>query len=192
MSIFESTLTILHLILTAGFVVITWAHFGISVLNRARIRNVILTWRPLPWRNFPYGPVLFALSILAVEVVARHAGSGIPTLLLFGYGMGAAAWFGAAWISGAAVVNDCGIFANIHSREGWMAWGRVMDYFEFSGRKGEGIVFIHRCNDHRPARMVLYVPEPIRTDLVTFADAQIRLRPTRTERSARGKTALEG
>ncbi len=192
MSELASFLNILHVILTAGFVVVTCALLGISILNRIRVRAVVLAWRPGGFRSFPFGPALFALLIAGFEVIAVLSGGGIPTHLLIGYGAGSIAWFAAAWISSTALVSECGVVADIHRDDLFVSWGRVTDYFEFDNRRGRGIVLLHRCASGQQKRLELEVPDAMRCELIEIVDMHLRRRFDRSDRRTQDKTALEG
>lgn len=185
-------LNILHLVLTAGFVVVTFALLGVSVLNRMRIRNTLLTWRPGAWRTLPYGPIFFAFLIAGFEVIALLSGRGVPVHLLAGYGAGSVAWFVASYVSSVVVVSECGIVADVYRRDTSVAWGRISDYFEFNCGRRRGFVFIHRDDDGSQRRLEIEVPARIYRELADLVDMQLRRRFEPSDRQAQGKTALEG
>lgn len=192
MSGIVSFLNILHLVLTAGFVVVTFALLGVSILNRMRIRNTILTWRPGAWRTLPYGPIFFALLITGFEAIALLSGRGIPVHLLAGYGAGSVAWFLASYISSVVVVSECGIIADVHRRDASVAWGRISDYFEFNCGRRRGFVFLHRDDRNDQRRLEVEVPDSVYGELADLVDMQLRRRFETADRRAQGKTALEG
>lgn len=188
MSDLVTFLNVLHLALTAGFVVVTFALLGVSILNRLRVRHAVFSWKPGRWRSIPLGPVVFALLIAGFEGIAVMSGRGIPVYLLAGYGAGSVAWFAAAYISSTVIVSECGIVANIHRRDHSVAWGRVLDYFEYRS----GFVFLYRDDQGKQARLQVEVPCRLRAELSDLVDYQLRHRFERTDRRTHGKTALEG
>jgi hypothetical protein len=151
----------LHLLLLAGFVLVTVSLFGLSVHNRFRIQNVVAAWRPVSWRAFPMGPILFATAIVGFEVATLIAGRTIPPTLLLGYGIGGLAWFLAAWVSSVTIVSACGIVADIHRRDLCVAWGQVTDYFEFEKGRKRGFVFFYKEENGETRRLEMEVPRKL-------------------------------
>src|SRR5690625_652760 len=142
-----SILKALHAVLTAAFVVATFALFGISLVNRLRIKSVLLSWRAIGWKRFPWPPLSFAVIIAAIQVLALLNGTTIPTLLLVGYGMGTLAWIGSSVLSNSIAVCECGIIGDIHSRNHAISWSQVTDYFEYIRCGVQGVVVLYRGRD---------------------------------------------
>lgn len=185
-------LTTVHILLTAGFVLVTFALLGVSVLNRFRIRNVVVAWRPTSWQAFPLGPIVFGALIVGFEIITLLSGRSIPPSLLLGYGIGSVAWFIAAYLSSVIVVSECGIVADIHRRDQCVAWGQITDYFEFERGRRRGFVFLIRGDDGQARRIDLDVPRRLLPLLREHVDRRLQPRFEHLTPRSTGKRALEG
>lgn len=161
MSTFTPFVETLHLLLLGGFVLVTVSLLALSIHNRIRVQNVVAAWRPLSWRAFPIGPILFATAIVGFEVATLVAGRTIPPMLLLGYGIGGLSWFLAAWVSSVTIVSACGVVADIHRRDLCVAWGQVTDYFEFETCRKRGFVFFYKAEDGHTRRLEVEVPRKL-------------------------------
>jgi hypothetical protein len=183
----------IHMLLLAGFVIVTVALLGLSVVNRLRIRNAVATWRPTSWKAFPLGPILFTAVVVGFEVVSLLAGRTIPPTLLLGYGAGSLAWFAAAYLSSVVVVTECGVMADIHRRDLCIAWGQITDYFEFEKGRRRGFVFFYRADNGIAQRLDVDVPARLMPLLSEHVERRLQCRFESAElQTRRSRRALEG
>lgn len=187
-----SILKAMHAVLTAAFVVATFALFGISVINRMRIKRVALTWRPLGWKRFPWAPLSFAAIIASIQFLAAANGSTIPTILLAGYALGTLAWIGSSVLSNSIAVCECGIVADIHSRDHAISWAQISDYFEYNRCGVQGVVLLYRGRDGTRRRLDLPVPRRLRASFLDQLSGHLNARVEAPGAPAVGRTALEG
>jgi hypothetical protein len=185
-------LATVHLLLTAGFVVVTFALLGVSVVNRLRIRNTVVSWRPVSWHAFPIGPMVFGALLVGFEAVALLSGRSIPAFLLVGYGSGTLAWFAAAYLSSVVVVSECGVVADIHRRDLAISWRQVTDYFEFERGRRRGFVFLFKDEDGTARRMEVDVPRRLMPLLREHIACRLKVRFESASERVSGKRALEG
>ncbi len=187
-----SILKAIHAVLTAAFVVATFALFGISLVNRLRIKRVLLSWRAIGWKRFPWPPLSFAAIIAGIQFLAVSNGSTIPTLLLVGYGLGTLAWIGSSVLSNSIAVCECGIIGDIHSRNHAISWSQITDYFEYNRCGVQGVVLLYRGRDGAQRRLDLPVPRNRRSAFMNQLSARFDSHVEVPGAPALGRTALEG
>lgn len=180
----------LHIALSAGFVLVTTGLLCLTLVNRLRVRNVQLSWRPAR-KRFPIAPLLFMGAVVALEVVGLATGRMIPLELLAAYGVGSAAWAASVWMSNTVLINECGVMTDVHSSDGCLPWGRVSDYFEYDHGDRRGVVLLYTA-DAGQRRLELEVPDELHSDVLNIVDSQLRIRVRHSDRRTQDKTALEG
>ncbi len=143
MAALSNVLSIAHLTLLAGFLSVTFLLLLVSVMNRLRLRNTLLTWRSGPLFGIPVRPSLF-LILLAIGVVyVQAAGRPVNTPILLGYIAAGGFWFMASWIGNAVFITEHGIVAKPSSSGATVAWGQVVDYFETGRNSRNTYVFLY-------------------------------------------------
>ena len=181
-----------HLVLLLGLIGAASLLLLVTVTNRLRLRRVLLSWRTGRLFGFPLWPSLFLAGMAGLTGYALGSGQLLDASLLAGYLAGGVCWFVAAWLTSSIVVTEYGFLRNVNCADQSVAWGQVVDYFEFATERRRGFVFFYMNGHGERCRLELPVPAG---HYDAFREAVSRKLDARFEFAAQqayGKKALEG
>jgi hypothetical protein len=182
----------LHLILLLGFIGVTSLLLIVTVTNRFRLRRVLLTWRSRRYLGVPVGPTIFlgvVLGLLGASLLTDHA---LNAGLFLGYVVGGGFWFVAAWLSSTVIVSDYGLVLNSNCTDRAVAWGQIVDYFEFERASRRGYVFFFADGSGDRRRLELPVPIHLQKRFQKVVRSKVDARLEFSLQQVYGKQALEG
>ncbi len=187
-SVFET----LHQILVGGFVAVTVLLLVVTLTNRLRTKDVILSWHPGPLLGVPRWPALFLGLLLAFLVFALLTQPHVPILIFGGYLLGGVFWFAAAFLASAFHVTQHGLVHQINRSGSAVAWGQVVDYFVAAREKEQRYVFFYLDETGSRRRLELHVPAACQEAFHRIVCAHLDARFDFAMEQAYGKKALEG
>ena len=141
----------------AIFIGVTLLLLVVTLMNRLRVRRVLLSWHRGQLFGLPLWPSLFLVAVLAFclcSALIRHV---VPLELVAGYLLGGLFWFVAGVLSGSILVTEYGLVFHAKQAEQAVAWGQVVDYFKASGTRPR-YVFFYRDPSGTRQRLELKVP----------------------------------
>jgi hypothetical protein len=192
MSVTAEVLVILHHILQVGFIGVTFLLMLVALVNRFRVQDVLLAWRPGRWSGLPLWPTVFLGAVLAFFGLAAATQSQLPLSIFAGYLVGGLFWFVAAWHAAAVLITEQGILRDAQQPEDCaIAWVQIADYFEAPGGPPHYVFFYLDEHDER-RRLELPVPPAHEEAFREVLDARLDARFDLFLRRAYGKQALEG
>ena len=161
-SVFE-LLVGLHLLLLLAFIGVTSMLLVVTVVNRARLRDVMLSWPNGRFFGMPVWSSLFLAFVLGFILVTVLQNQIVFPLVFVGYMMGGTFWFAAAVIMCSVHVTPHGVVLNVNRDGRALAWTQIIDYFELGdpGQPGR-FVFFYRDGSGSRQRLELEVPTPYR------------------------------
>lgn len=146
-----------HTILVAAFLSVTAALFFLTVYQRVRVADPLLSWYSVSVRTA--WPVTFVGMIGLLALYAANTGSSVPGWVFVGYVTGGALWFTSAVIGSAVVVSLHGLVAGLGRRESALPWCQVTDYFEAQSGRKTRFVFLYQSGGKTETQR-LEVPVP--------------------------------
>ena len=97
----------------------------------------------------------------------------------------------AAWFARTVVITEHGLIRNVNYTDRSIAWGQIVDYFEYTGRCGQGYVFFYTDAGGMRQRLQISVPKEYDQRFKTVIAAKLDLRFEFAARQTYGKTAME-
>lgn len=192
MSVTADVLTTLHQILQFGFIGVTFLLMLVTLVNRLRVRDVVLTWHTGPFFGLPVWPLLFLTAVFGFLVVTLLTEQAIAPELFLGYLLGGVFWFMAGWFSAAVLITERGVLRDANRIEEAIAWEQIVDYFEVGDERTHRFVFFYLDGaDHR-RRLELAVPPGRRPAFQHLVMRKLDTRYNLPVRQVYGKKALEG
>lgn len=192
MSVTAEVLVTLHHILQVGFVGVTFLLMLVALVNRVRVQDVLLAWRPGRWGGLPLWPTMFIGAVLAFFALAAATQSQLPLTIFAGYLVGGLFWFVAAWNAAAVLITEQGIIRDAQQPEECaIAWAQIADYFEAPGDQPQYVFFYLDEHDMR-RRLELSVPAAQEDLFREVLEAKVDARFDLFLQRAYGKQALEG
>jgi hypothetical protein len=185
-------LTSLHLIFQAGFLGVTSLLLLVTVMNRMRVRHVLLSWRTGKLLGLPVWPTLFLGAVVLFFIGSLVIGQAFPLKFVTGYLVGGVFWFVASLLSSSVLVTKHGFICHPHRAGQAVAWGQVVDYFETHETRKHRYVFFYLDPAETRRRLALDIPH---LQQAAFSQVVAEKLDARFERSAQqvyGKKALEG
>lgn len=182
----------LQLILLLGFIGVTSLLMLVTVTNRMRLRRVVRSWRTGRLFGFPLWPAAFLLLVLLFSLYAVAAEHVLHATTLAGYLVGGAFWMVAALLSCTVNVTEYGLILNVNRVDQAVAWGQVVDYFEFEREKGHAYVFFYLDGSGVRRRLELTVPATLVDSFRDIVSAKLDARFEFSAQQLYGKKALEG
>ncbi len=182
----------LHLALLIGFVSVTSLLMLVTVTNRLRLRRVLVSWRAGRLFGLPVWPVLFLSVVLLFIGYALAMGHALDLSIFAGYLLGGLFWFASALLSATVVVSDYGVLQNVNHAARAIAWGQVVDYFEYARGKQKGYVFFYVDGSGGRRRLELPVPALHRQRFDAIVAAKLDARFDFSMQQTYGKKTLEG
>lgn len=123
-----ATLKMVHLVLLCGFLGVNSALLILAVVNRLRVRRVLLTWPQGRLFGLPLLPVAFLAGVLVLLGYAWYQDMELATVILSGYVVGGLFWGMAATLRSSVVVSSYGFVNPAAGHRGCIAWSQVTDY----------------------------------------------------------------
>jgi hypothetical protein len=192
MSVLSDMLSMLHVLVLGGFVLVTTLLAGLTAVNRLRIRHIRLSWRTGHFFALPLWPLLFIGVVLTFLFVAVYSSGEVPFALFAGYVGGGVLWFASAVMSSAVIVADCGVIANINRARQCVAWGQIIDYFECMQEDELRYAFFYADSSGIRRRLELRVPASCRAQFRAIVREKLSDRFEFAVDRDYGKKALEG
>ena len=187
-----NVLATLHLILQISFISVTFLLLCVTVMNRLRVRHVLLAWRHGRLLGWPVWPSLFLGAVLLFAGGAVAAGQPMPTTLVAGYVLGGVFWFTAGLFSTSVLVTEHGLICQANRTGQTMAWEQVVDYFEVASEKQGHYVFFYQDPSRGRCRMELTVPRVQQAAFRKVIGDKLDARFHLNAQQVYGKKALEG
>ena len=181
----------LHAVLLAGFLCVTLALLVVTLMNRRRVRGVVLSWRTGRLFGFPLWPSLFLGLVMALLGYALIASPALSSLLA-GYVVGGALWLTASLMMRSVIVTEQGLLLNVNRTSERVSWQAVVDYFERTETPGRHYVFFYRAPDATRQRLEVRVPASCAEAFQCIVSTQLDDRFNGAARQLYGKKALEG
>ncbi len=183
--------TTLHLLLLCGFLGTTSALLILSVINRLRVRRVLLAWHPGRLLGLPTGPALFTGAVAGLLAYAGYTGLEMQTVMLSGYLAGSLFWCVASWLSGSVLVSAYGLVGVGHRGRQSVAWSRVVDYACSEQEGRVRYLFFYLDEEGARPRFDLDVPPARREAFQEIVEAKVDDRFDFSMRRIYGSEALE-
>ncbi len=146
-----------HTILVAAFLSVTAALFLLTVYQRIRVADPLLSWHSVSvtaaW------PVTFVGMIGLLALYAVNTGSSVPGWVFLGYVTGGGLWFASVVVGATVIVSRHGLVAGLGRRESALPWCQVTDYFEAQSGHKTQFVFLYQSSGQTET-MRLDVPVP--------------------------------
>lgn len=182
-----------HNVLLIGFLCVTLLLLVVTIINRLRVQQPILSWRHERTR-VPVWPTAFIGVVLLMLTLALVIGQPIRPAMFAGYLLGGTFWFAAVWLSGAVVITEHGIVRNINCAADTVAWGQMVDYFVRSEEEENGACYTFFFIDVAQCRRRLEIEVPCAEQkrFQQVVSAKLDARFEFCMRQAYGKKALEG
>lgn len=147
-----------HLLLLLAFIAVTSMLLLVTVVNRVRVRSVMLSWPNGRFFGLPIWSTLFLAVVLGFVGVSTLQGHSVYPLIFVGYLLGGMFWFAAAMIMSSIHVTPHGIILNVNRNGRALAWSQIVDYFEFGDEQEGGIVFFFADGSGSRHRLEVHVP----------------------------------
>ncbi len=192
MSVTADVLTTLHQILQFGFIGVTFLLMLVTLVNRLRVRDVVLTWHTGSFYGLPVWPLLFLTAVFGFLVAALLTNQSIAPGLFIGYLLGGICWFMAGWLSAAVLVTERGVLRDPNRVEEAIAWEQIVDYFETGEGRNHQFVFFYLDQTDQRCRLELSVPPGRRQQFQHLVTRKLDTRYNLPMRQVYGKKALEG
>jgi len=185
-------LTSLHLIFQAGFLGVTSLLLLVTVMNRMRVRHVLLSWRTGKLLGLPLWPTLFLGAVLLFFIGTLVIGQAFPVKFVTGYFVGGVFWFVASLLSTSVLITMHGVISH-PSRAGYaVAWGQVVDYFETHDTQKHRYVFFYLDPTETRCRLELEIPHLQQAAFSEIVAEKLDARFELAAQQVYGKKALEG
>lgn len=184
-------LHILHRLVLIGFLGVTTLLLLVTLTNRLRVQQVMMTWQTGRLWGVTAWPTLFIGLMLSLGVTAYVLQKG-PAGLFLGYFVGGLFWLAAAQINASVLVTAFGLVRNVNRLEDVVAWAHIVDYFDVPQGRQQRFVFFYVNASGTRERIELKVPEQ---HIPAFRQLVRKKLDTRFELAAQkgyGKQALEG
>jgi len=180
-----------HFLLLWAFIGTTSMLALLTVVNRLRIRDVLVWWPRGRLKGLPLWPTLFLLAILGLWVQGMLRDQLPYTTFLAGYAFGGLFWFIADAVKSTLLVTPHGLVLNVNRSEECVAWGQIVDYFEFEHGRNLGLVFFYLdgCGSRR--RLELRIPEARRDHFDAIARERLAGRFRYESQELAGRQAME-
>jgi hypothetical protein len=182
----------IHLALLFGFAAVTSLLMIVTIANRLRLRRVLTGWPAGRLFGFPVWPSVFLVLVLGLLAYSILSGHGVAPAIFAGYLVGGAFWFVSAYFSSFIIISDYGIILNSNQAGRAIAWGQIIDYFEFTRGKKRGYVFFFSDGECGRKRLELTVPDVRRREVREIVAAKLDARFEFDLQRTYGKKALEG
>ncbi|HEX7071698.1 MAG TPA: hypothetical protein VF190_12870 [Rhodothermales bacterium] len=181
----------LHLLLLLAFIGVTSMLMLVTVLNRVRVRDVLLSWPNGRFFGLPVWSTLFLAVVLGFLGGAVLQDQIIYPMIFVGYLMGGTFWFAASVIMSSVHVTPHGLILNVNRNGRALAWSQVVDFFEYGDEHEGGIVFFYIDRDGRRRRLELQVPSAYRKRFARLASDKLNARFESPAEQLAGPRALE-
>lgn len=183
---------ILHIVLLVGFVSVTALLLSLTIVNRIRVKHVLLSWYDRPSLYALVWPAAFLLLVISFFCYSYIAGKDIHPLIFTGYFTGSVFWIVSVRLSSAIFVTTCGLICNLNRMNRGIAWGQVVDYFESKQNGLLKYVFFYLDEKNNRCRCELGVPASLQDHFRQVMDDKLDVRFECTLHQALGKKAMEG
>jgi len=148
----------IHLLLLLAFIAVTSMLLLVTVVNRVRVRSVMLSWPNGRFLGLPVWSTLFLGTVVAFLGVTMLQGQIVYPLIFVGYLLGGMFWFAASMIMSSIHVTPHGLILNVNRYGRALTWNQILDYFEFGCKGKGGIVFFYRDGSGSRCRLEVHVP----------------------------------
>ena len=185
-------LRIVHLILEIGFLFVTFLLLAVTVVNRMRVRQVLLTWRHGAPFGVPLWPTVFLVTVFGFFGSALLMGWPLSVWVLAGYLVGGACWLAAGVLSASVLVTEHGIVQSANRADQAVAWRQMVDYFEQPAGHYAVYVFFYLDASDRRCRLELVVPASQQAAFRRLVREKLDARFDLSAQQVYGKSAMEG
>ncbi len=185
-------LATLHLILQVGFISVTVLLLFVTVVNRLRVRHVLLAWRTGKLLGLPLWPTVFLVAVLLFFSGALAMGQALAWTMVVGYLVGGVFWFAASLLSTSVLVTEFGLIYHPNRAGHAVAWGQVVDYFDDNTVLPARYVFFYLDPTDARRRLELKVPRSQRAAFQQIVREKLDVRFDLSVQQVYGKKALEG
>jgi len=162
MSHLSDILNSIHGILVVLFVATTFLLLAATLVNRFRLRRIVLTWAGGRLFGFPLLPSLFLLAMGGIFVyfyMGGNASSPMQPWLLAGYILGGVQWYVAALVSNSIIVTEYGIIQSVNRMSKAISWNQIVDYVTHESQRKTAYIFFVLNDKGRKERVELEVPK---------------------------------
>lgn len=188
----EDVLNTLHVILQVGFISVTLLLLVVTVMNRMRVRHVLMAWRTGRLLRLPTWPTMFLAAVLLFFGGAFFMGQPLQLHLVAGYFVGGLLWFVATLIATSVLVTEHGLIHHPNRSGQALAWVQVVDYFETKTARKQCYVLFYLDAGDRRQRLELTVPRVHRAAFRRVIAEKLDARFDFSAQQVYGKKALEG
>lgn len=151
-----------HILLLLAFIGVTSMLMLVTVINRLRVRDVLLSWPSGRLFGLPLWSSLFLVVVLVFFAISALQDQLLYPMIFAGYLMGGTFWFAASIMMSTVHVTPHGLILNVNRNGRAVAWGQIVDYFEFECRHRGGVVFFYTDGSGSRQRLELFVPRSFR------------------------------
>ncbi len=170
-----------------GFGAVTLALLVLTVRNRLRTPDALLSWTDRRvWRGAVW-PVGFVLLMGACAVVSAGSEGGYAVWQLSGLMLCGMCWLVSVVIAHTVLVTDRGIVTHLNHPERTVVWDEVQDYFE-GGPAPWHYAFFHADARGKRCRQDVWVPRPLRRAFSEITEDMLHARFEVDTRESRRQT----
>lgn len=180
-----------HIGLLLGFIGTTSLLMLLTVVNRLRVREVLMSWPKRGLHGWSLGPALFLTAIVALWVVGLLRDQLPYPVFFTGYVAGGVFWLVADLLKSTLLVTRHGLVLNVNRSEDMVAWGQIVDYFEFKNGRASGLVFFYTDGGAGRRRLELMIPAGHRAEFDEIAGDRLAGRFRLASQEMAGRQALE-
>ena len=184
-------LEMVHYVVLAAFVCVTFLLFVVSLINRLRVQQVHVVWYTGRVFGWPAPPLAFLTLMAGLMGFNAYAGEPVAWSVLAGYVAGGIFWLAAGLLSTCVLVTAYGLVAHVGGGTRVVGWGQVMDYFNGSGGDAGRYVFFY-LDDGTRKRLELRVPDGSRGAFRELVREKLDARFEYTMQQLYGSEKLEG
>lgn len=147
-----------HILLLLAFIGVTSMLMLVTVINRLRVRDVLLSWPSGSLFGLPLASSLFLVVVFVFFAISALEEQLLYPMIFAGYLMGGTFWFAASILMSTVHITPHGLILNVNRNGRAISWGQIVDYFEFEGSGKSGVVFFYTDGSGSRRRFELVVP----------------------------------
>ncbi|NNE35213.1 MAG: hypothetical protein HKN13_08260 [Rhodothermales bacterium] len=162
-----------QVLLLFAFLGLTSLLFVVTMLNRSAIRNVVMVLPRGRLFGFPFAPVAFIVTVVALAGVSVFRAQAADAIVYSGYAMGGVLWLISQSIAKATYVTRFGFVRWLGGSHSRIAWSQVQDCFEVTSRRHQIFVLLYFDGSGNRKRYEIRVPRSKVDDFRSVLDRHI-------------------
>ena len=185
---------LLHSALVVLFVVVTGLLMVVSIVRRARLRKIRLSWGNGRLFGLPLVPTVFlaiVVALLGLELRIPDSDFSLGWMALLGYLTGGIFWYTSAVLSTSVLVTDWGLSRQRRGKTETLPWHEVTDYVTNESGRNTIYVFFRVDERRRKQRVEVEVPPARRMQFQETVESKLDARFNYYVRRPLGQRALK-